>query len=395
MAETKKLYETDGMLKECESVVTGYEQIGDRHYITLDQTVFFPEGGGQKADTGTIGESVHVLDGHEKIKGCSLQGPVYEVSATLSVGESVLCKLDWEKRLSRMQQHSGEHILSGLVNRHFGYDNVSFHLSDEEPVIVCFNGALSAEDIARMELLANGAIRSDLPIRVSFPSKDELARMEYRSKKELEGQVRIVTVEGVDTCACCAPHLPTTGRIGLLKVVSHASYKNGGTQLNILCGSRAFELLAKEHEMITELGRDYSASMEKLPNAIRAQRDELQNAKETLARITEEQLLNEIASLAPSDARCIFGEDLTPHSMKICYNALCAKYDSWCAVFSGNDSDGYRFYAGNPKHDSRELAKTMREHLNANGGGSAEMIQGKVQKKKEELEFFFQEKPFT
>ncbi len=394
--QTEKLYENDGMLMECTATVLAYEEKDGRHFITLDQSVFAPEGGGQKADTGwlTIAgkdqiTAARLLDAQDQVKGLSLCGPVYELSDKIPAGISVLCKLDEEKRLMRMQQHSGEHILSGLVHKHFGYDHISFHVRDTEPVIVCFNGTFTDEEINRMEVLANEVIRLNLPIRVSYPSKEELASITYRSKIEIEGQVRLVEIPGVDVCACCAPHLPSTGRIGLLKIISTQSYK-GGTQLNILCGERALQLVMAEHQKITELARIYSTSTDGLTQAILTQQKELHAATEALTKITEEKLLQRIEALTDTDAPCLFEPSMSPHAMKICYNALTEKFDRYCAVFNGDDEKGYQFYAGHPKKNSSDLHGLMREKLDAKGGGSKEMIQGKVQKKKEELLLFFQ-----
>lgn len=429
MNETNKLYETNGMLKECRARVTGYEEVDGCHYITLDQTIFAPEGGGQKADTGylikvsneqinTVSEgnasqsngrpdqAIAILDGQDKVKGCTLEGPVYRISRPLDssntpgnnetpgiseplrIGDEVLCKLDWEQRFMRMQQHSGEHIVSGLVHKHFGYDNISFHLSDTEPIIMCFNGVLTKEDALRIETLANEAIYVNLPIQVSFPSKEELESITYRSKIEIKGQVRLVTIPDIDVCACCAPHLMSTGQVGLIKVLSIQSYK-GGTQLNVLCGARALAQLQTEHEVLTNLAKEYSTSAVQVTNAILTQRDELKTATEKLAAITEAQLLEKIEAMTEADAPCLFAPTLTPHAMKICYNALCAKYDRFCGVFNGSDETGYQFYAGHPKQDSTILAAKMREGLQAKGGGSKEMIQGKLQKKEEEIILFF------
>ena len=396
---TKKLYETDGMLSECKATVTGAVKCDDAFYITLDQTIFAPEGGGQKADTGTLfplnaanvetgAGGIRLLDGQERFRDVALEGPVYRISKELSAGDKVLCKLDWKQRFMRMQQHSGEHILSGLIHAAFGYENISFHLSDTEPVILCFNGVLSNEDIRRMEDLANEAVWQDLPITASFPSKEELSTISYRSKKELKGQVRLVTIPGIDVCACCAPHLPTTGRIGLIKVLSSCAYK-GGTQLNILCGGRALKLVQQEHAQLTDLGREYSASLEKLPQVILAQMEELKETREKLASYIEAQLLSQIEGLQDTDSPCLFGEALSPHAMKICYNALCKKFNRYCGVFSKTGDNTYQFYAGHCDHNSADLAALMRERLQALGGGSKEMIQGKVQKKEEEIRLFF------
>ncbi len=407
MNRTVKLYENDGMLTQCRARVLSCKPKDGNNYITLDQSIFAPEGGGQKADKGYLyvckGEcedpsakpsfendhAIELLDGQEKIKGLSGSGPLYLVSEPLLPGTEVLCKLNGDLRLMRMQQHSGEHILSGIVHSHFGYDNISFHLSDTEPVIVCFNGTLTKEDIESMELLANKAIRDDLPIQVSYPSEEELASITYRSKIEINGQVRLVTIPGIDVCACCAPHLPTTGRVGLLKVLSSQSYK-GGTQLNILCGERALRFLMEEHDTLTDLARHYSTSAGGLKKAVLSQQEELLKAQETLARIREEELLGQIGALKDTDTPCLFAPGLSPHAMKICYNALCSRFDRYCGVFNGDDESGYQFYAGHPDLDSNELAARMRQALDAKGGGSQEMIQGKVQKKKEELLLFFQ-----
>lgn len=398
-AMTKKLYETDGMLAECTATVTGAATKDGKNYITLDQSIFAPEGGGQKADTGVLilrknaDETAvftenRLLDGFDHVKELSLEGPVYLVSDAMTVGDEILCKLDWKQRFMRMQQHSGEHILSGLIHANFGYENISFHLSDTDPVIMCFSGVLTAEDLIRMERLANEAVWQDLPITVSFPSKEELETITYRSKKELKGQVRLVTIPGIDVCACCAPHLPTTGRIGLIKILSSCAYK-GGTQLNVLCGGRALELVQKEHMQLTDLGREFSAPLEKLPQVILAQVEELKETREKLAAYTEAQLLSRIEAMEDADIPCLFGDNLTPHAMKICYNALCKKYNRYCGVFSKTGEDSYQFYAGHSDHNSADLAALMREGLQALGGGSKEMIQGKVQKKEEEIRLFF------
>lgn len=399
---TNRLYETDGMLRECSAVVTGYEEINGCHYITLDQTVFAPEGGGQKADRGFLypvadGKSsppdeqnrIALLDGQDKIKGCTLEGPIYRIGEKFTPGTSVLCKLDWDLRFMRMQQHSGEHILSGLVHQHFGYNNISFHLSDTEPVIVCFDGILNEDDIAKIEAMANQAIYVNLPIRVSFPDKTELSRIEYRSKIEIQGQVRLVTIPGVDICACCAPHLMSTGQIGLIKIVSMQSYK-GGTQLNILCGQRALALLKNEHDILAGLAREYSTSVEQVTDAILTQREEGKKAKEELASLTEAQFLKTIDEMPDTAIPCLFAPSLSPHAMKICYNALTQKYERYCGVFNGDDETGYQFYAGHPALDSMQLAVRIREDLKGKGGGSKEMIQGKLAKKEEEIRLFFQ-----
>lgn len=402
----EKLYETKSMLQEVCARVTSCVRDDKAIKITLDKSIFFPEGGGQYADKGVLktpsGKIIHILDGQEE-KCDSGRRIVYMVDSEIEPGEEVLCKLDWSLRFSRMQQHSGEHVLTGIIHNTFGYNNTSFHLSDDEPVTVCFSGPLTDEQIEEVEYEANRVIYENLPIVDSYPSKEELAALTYRSKIEIEGQVRIVTVGNptsdmrrvgsdgaglVDVCACCAPHVPSTAYIGIIKVISSQSYK-GGTQLNILCGSRAFEYLRDEHRMVTGLSHDFSTSIDSLPSIFASQRDRLNEAEFELAGIREKGYLDTIAKMGADDAPVFFAFDMSPHAMKICYNALTDKFDGFCGVFSGDDNDGYRFYAGNPKLDSNELAKSMREGLGAKGGGSKEMIQGKLQKTESEIIDFF------
>ena len=191
----------------------------------MDQTAFFPEGGGQAGDSGFL-EDVEIFDTHEK------QGIVWHYAkAPLDPGAQVLGRIDWDKRFSRMQQHSGEHIVSGLVHARFGYDNVGFHLGEQE-VTLDFNGNITKEELVEIELEANKAVFANLPVQISFPSREELAFLEYRSKIEIEGQVRIVTIPGIDVCACCAPHVKLTGEIGLIKLTGVQSHR-GGVRVNI------------------------------------------------------------------------------------------------------------------------------------------------------------------
>lgn len=397
-----KLYETQSMLKECQAIVTSCVPCEKGFEITLDQSIFFPEGGGQYADLGTIeynGISIELLDGQERKLKEGEPDPdgngkiaVYFIGTEIPAGSSVLCKLNWGLRFSRMQQHSGEHVLTGLTHRKYGYDNVSFHLSDDAPVTVCFSGSLSEEQIRELEMEANEMIYLNLPIVDTYPASDELAAMNYRSKIEIKGQVRIITVgdssELVDVCACCAPHVPSTAYIGMIKVISSQSYK-GGTQLNILCGRRAMEYITSEHAMISEIARSYSTAIEELPTVIAAQKAALTESEQKLASFLEKGYLNDIAEMTENDIPCVFYPDMSAHAMKICYNELTAKYSRFCGVFTGDDATGYRFYAGNPNLNSAELTAPMRAALDIKGGGSKEMIQGKVARSEAEIRAFF------
>ena len=250
---TVKLYETESYRKECKTVVTECIREGDAFYIRLKESVFFPEEGGQYSDTGTVStrdKTIRILKG--ELFGSSKEGETdvrYQTDGEIPTGTEVLCKLDWETRFDRMQNHSGEHILSGLLYSKYGFHNVGFHLSDTEPVTVDTDGVLNEDEIAELEKEANAIVYENLPITDSYPSKETLAGMEYRSKIEIRGQVRLITIgtaeRTVDVCACCAPHVSETGAIGIVKILSAEKFR-GGMRLFVLCGRRALAWINRD-----------------------------------------------------------------------------------------------------------------------------------------------------
>ena len=214
--KTVKLFYQDSHLKEFEAQVVSSRECGDCFETELDRTAFFPEGGGQYADTGTIG-GVRVLDVQEK------DGRVLHITdAPLIPGEKVTGRIDWAERFMKMQQHTGEHIVSGLVHARFGYNNVGFHLGRED-CTMDFDGEITPEELREIEKKANRAVWENLEVQVLYPSEEELAEIDYRSKIEIEGKVRIVVIPGYDVCACCAPHVKRTGEIGLIKLTGVVS----------------------------------------------------------------------------------------------------------------------------------------------------------------------------
>ena len=217
---TEKLFYEDSHMITFLATVIACEKAGDYYEAVLTRTAFFPEGGGQYADTGRI-DGVEVVDVQER------QGLIYhKLSEPLELGKEVEGTIDWEERFSKMQQHSGEHIVSGLVHRTYGYDNVGFHMG-KDAVTMDFNGVLTREQLKEIEKKANEAVVKNIDIQVLYPTKEQLEKIEYRSKIEIDGQVRIVEVPGYDTCACCAPHVKKTGEIGIIKLVGVQNYKGG------------------------------------------------------------------------------------------------------------------------------------------------------------------------
>lgn len=375
IAKTVRLYDQDAYATEFEAEVLACEEVEKKekkvYQVWLDQTLFFPEEGGQSPDMGTI-DGIKVLDVQIKDEVIT-----HTLAAPLAVGTMVKGVVDWKHRFYNMQQHSGEHIFSGIVHNRFGYDNVGFHLSDSI-VTMDFNGVITAEDIEKIETEVNQAIIENIPVEVSYPTKEELKVLEYRSKIEIEGQVRIVTIPGYDVCACCAPHVRRTGEIGMLKVMNVQSYK-GGVRISILCGFRALEAFRQKADIITELMAQFSTNQEALVENVTKLKNTNQTMKNQLASAKQELMEYKVAAI-PEDSEnaILFESDLDTPVVRNVVNGLVEKFTGICAVFVGNDESGYQFIIGSKNKDCRAIAAALREKLSARGGGSDKMIQGSV-----------------
>lgn len=375
IAKTVRLYDQDAYATEFEAEVLACEEVEKKekkvYQVWLDQTLFFPEEGGQSPDMGTI-DGIKVLDVQIKDEVIT-----HTLAAPLAVGTMVKGVVDWKHRFYNMQQHSGEHIFSGVVHNRFGYDNVGFHLSDSI-VTMDFNGVITAEDIEKIETEVNQAIIENIPVEVSYPTKEELKVLEYRSKIEIEGQVRIVTIPGYDVCACCAPHVRRTGEIGMLKVMNMQSYK-GGVRISILCGFRALEAFRQKADIITELMAQFSTNQEALVENVTKLKNTNQTMKNQLASAKQELMEYKVAAI-PEDSEnaILFESDLDTPVVRNVVNGLVEQFTGICAVFVGNDESGYQFIVGSKNKDCRAIAAALREKLSARGGGSDKMIQGSV-----------------
>ena len=375
IAKTVRLYDQDAYATEFEAEVLACEEVEKKekkvYQVWLDQTLFFPEEGGQSPDMGTI-DGIKVLDVQIKDEVIT-----HTLAAPLAVGTMVKGVVDWKHRFYNMQQHSGEHIFSGIVHNRFGYDNVGFHLSDSI-VTMDFNGVITAEDIEEIETEVNQAIIENIPVEVSYPTKEELKVLEYRSKIEIEGQVRIVTIPGYDVCACCAPHVRRTGEIGMLKVMNVQSYK-GGVRISILCGFRALEAFRQKADIITELMAQFSTNQEALVENVTKLKNTNQTMKNQLASAKQELMEYKVAAI-PEDSEnaILFESDLDTPVVRNVVNGLVEKFAGISAVFVGDDENGYQFIVGSKNKDCRAIAAALREKLSARGGGSDKMIQGSV-----------------
>jgi len=379
LSKTIRLYDADAYQTEFEATVLACEEVEKKdgrvyqgvYQVWLDQTLFFPEEGGQSPDMGTI-DGVEVLDVQIKNEVIT-----HTLAAPLTVGTTVKGVVDWKHRFYNMQQHSGEHIFSGIVHKKFGYDNVGFHLSDSI-VTMDFNGVISPKEITEIEEKVNQAIIENIPVEVSYPSKEELKELDYRSKIEIEGQVRIVTIPGYDVCACCAPHVRRTGEIGSLKVMNVQSYK-GGVRVSILCGFRALDAFRQKADIITELMAEFSTSQDAILDNVKKLKGANQTMKNQLAAAKQE-LMEYKVSAIPEDSEnaILFEADLETPVVRGVVNGLVEKFAGISAVFVGNDENGYQFIVGSKNKDCRQIAATLREKLSARGGGSDKMIQGSV-----------------
>lgn len=337
----------------------------------LNQTAFYPEGGGQPSDTGAL-NGVKVL--HVSEKGEEI---IHELEAPLEEGVLAEGVIDWQKRYDNMQQHTGEHIFSGLVHKHFGYDNVGFHMGTDE-VTVDFNGVLTQEQLDELEDEANQLIYDNVPVKVFHPSKEELEELDYRSKKELTGLVRIVEIPGGDICACCGTHVETTGEVGLIKLRTMINYK-GGVRISMLCGRRALMDYRERLKDEIRISNLLSAKLALVPDAVEKMKNESQEKDLALGRLWQQLLEKKTESYPEStEVLAVFEEGLSPVQLRQLATMLYEKgKGKIVGVFSGNeDEQVYQYALGSSQADMRKLSKAMNGALNGRGGGSNLMAQG-------------------
>ena len=376
---TEKLYDKDSYLQEFQATVVSCEQKNETTWrITLDKTVFFPEGGGQTGDSGWLND-VKVADTREK------NGVIYhETKAPLEVGTKVAGKIDFAICFDKMQQHTGEHILSGIVCSTYNYNNVGFHLSSEITTLD-FDGELSEEQVRELEIRVNQAIHENIPVQVKFPTKAELAEMDYRSKIEIEGQVRIVEIPGIDRCACCAPHVKTTAEVGLLKIQSCDRHR-GGCRLTIVCGMRALKDYQQKQESVGKVSAALSAKPEKIGEAVEHLQEQQAKLREQLNHIQAMYLQEKLDKIHAEDqCICIFEEALDSIAMRNFVNGAMERCDGICGAFIGNDEKGYHYILGSKELDVREISKQLNAKFNGKGGGKPQMVQGSLNGTKKEI----------
>ena len=380
---TDRLFDEDSHIRTFTARVLACTSDGGRFRVELDRTAFFPEGGGQRGDRGTLGGAA-VLDTQET------ERVIFHITdAPLAVGSEVTGEIDWELRFANMQGHSAEHIISGIVHSLFGYSNVGFHIGEQ--VTMDFDGELTDDDITRIEAMANDAVYDDRVITARYPSAEELAALEYRSKLELTENVRIVTVEGIDSCACCAPHVAHTGEIGVIKITDAMRHR-GGMRLFMLAGRAAYRDYAAKSRSAAELSAMLSAKRDELPAAVSRVMSALDDARRQLAAAELTRVRARAAALPAAEGSvCIFEDSADPNVLRELCN-LAAEKSAAAAVFSGTDGD-YRYVIGSSRIDLRAAAKTVNAAINGRGGGSSSMIQGSCTASSEAIRAFFEAWP--
>ena len=378
---TEKCYYEAPYQKEFDAEVLRCEKGKKGWDVVLDKTVFYPEGGGQPCDLGTLG-GVQVLDVHER--GGEI---VHTCAAPLEPGDTVHGAIDWARRFDLMQQHSGEHLVSGLVHAAYGYDNVGFHMG-QDSITIDFNGYIDEEGLRQIERKANEAVYANLETEIFYPDRETLSTLPYRSKKELEGQVRLVRFPGVDLCACCGTHVARTGEIGLIRLFSCVRFREG-VRIEMLCGRRCFDYLCRIQNQNHAVSTQLSAKPLETGEAVRRVCAELAEAKARIAAMEDEQFRARAEQFAGQGNVLLFEAPMAPDSVRKLCDKVIGRCGGRCAVFAGSDEAGWKFAVGGGSEDLRPFAKAMNAALQGRGGGKPGFVQGSASASRAEIEAFF------
>ena len=381
---TEKLYEQDAFLTQFEAGVLSCVQGKKGFDVILDRTAFYPEGGGQPYDTGKLGDAA-VLEVHSRDGEI-----VHTCDRPLEVGANLTGMIDWDRRFDLMQQHSGEHIVSGLAHALWGSENVGFHLG-AEVVTIDLSLPLTEDQCAQLEAEANRYIWSDRPVEIAYPSSEELARIDYRSKKELTGQVRIVTFPGADCCACCGTHVRSAGQVGLIKLLTAQKFREG-VRIELVCGGRALRHLNRIFEQNAQVSHMLSAKPFETAGAASRLLAENEALKSRLISLENSRFTALAGQYAGQGDVLLFEDGLSPDALRRLCDAVLHTCGGRCACFSGGDGQGYKYAVGQPGGDLRALVKELNQTLSGRGGGKPDFVQGSVQAPRVEIEAFFAER---
>ena len=391
MQPTQKYYEADAYRREADALILAAEPDGrGGGKLALDGTVFYPEGGGQPADHGTLtlpdGARLTVTDVHEQ--GGVIWHRVDALPDTAAPGTAVTGRIDWAWRFDKMQQHTGEHILSGILHQMFGAENVGFHIGSDA-VRMDTSVPISAEGLREAELAANRIVWQNVPVLITYPTREELARMTYRSKKEIEGQVRIVTIPGADVCACCGTHTAATGAVGQIKILAAENYK-GGVRLSIVCGERALLAAQAMRQRQADIGALLSAKPSETAHAVHRVYDEYTALKFAHFGLCSEFFDALAAQVAPGADAIRIVPGLDPDGLHRLAARLSEATTGLCAALTANEK-GTGYCLAQAGGDVRALTKALNTALNGRGGGKPGICQGSCAAAPEQVETFLKE----
>ncbi len=377
---TEKLYYIDAYIKEFDAEVTSVFADGDGYLVTLDRTAFFPSEGGQSADTGTIADR-RVLDVIER------DGEIiHRLDGPLSIGERVHCTLDFDARFEKMQCHTAEHILCGIIHNLYGYNNVGFHLGD----IVTFDidSMLSREQLLEVERLANRIVFDNVEITTEFPSPDELRAMSYRAKLDIYENVRIVKIGDIDSCACCAPHVSRTGEIGLIKILNSESHR-GGVRIYMVAGYRALDDYNYRLNEERKISAILSVPQQDLARGVEEQNALLESARATIKSMLLNSARKEANSFAFTEGNVVkYFPDMNMDALREFSKYATQKVGGILVALCGEDGD-YKYVISSESVNLREIVVDMNKALGGKGGGRPEMIQGSFTAPLSKIEAYF------
>ena len=373
---TIKLYENDSYIKEFSAIVLSCEEKDGAYFVVLDKTAFFPEGGGQDADKGKIGEA-DVLD--VQIKNDIIY---HKVNKSFSENEKVTCILDWETRFSRMQNHTGEHIVSGVIHSLFGYNNVGFHMNDTL-ITLDVDGPLTEDDIRAVELKSNKAIYDNKSVKAIYPTAEELPDYDYRSKLDITEGVRLIEIEDTDLCACCAPHVAFAGEVGIVKIISFIPYKKG-TRIEMVAGLLAFKDYSMLHNQNKKTMSLLCSKREETFSATQKIHKDLGDIKAENKKMSSELALLKMEKIAIGDGVCAFVENVTYDELRFCSNSMVKEYE-YCCVFSKTENAGFIYVVASENKNIKDIVLFLNSTFNGRGGGKDFYAQGTINATKEEI----------
>ena len=379
--ETRKLYYEDCHLTEFTAMVQNCRKTEKGWEIILDATAFYPEGGGQDCDLGVLGgsEVLHVREAGEQV--------IHLCNAPLPVGEEVTGKLCWERRFDLMQQHTGEHIVSGIIHRLYGWHNVGFHVG-AETVTIDFDGPVPEPMLEEIQRQANEAVWKNLPVKCWYPSPEELPRVGYRTKKDLPWPVRVVEISGYDKCACCGVHTAYTGEIGLIKFISCVKFHQG-VRIEMVCGARALATVNRIWEQNRKISQLLSAKLPETAGAVEALKDSLTKEKSKTVQLKRRIFRTIAESYAGKKNVLHMEQGLDAGEVRELADAIGQVCDGIAVVASGEDEQGYSLCLISRTVDVRALGKAAFGTLNGRGGGRADAVQGNVKETEARIRDFF------